>query len=166
MASILSRPQCVNHLTDWINMWSSTWTKSLKIGIYPAAISRNMPSWLLHTPKRLYLYASARCKQPSGQSFLSVIGSLLCWVSDTIRLVTIRIWRMDRGRCGKNARHSGAWRSCLCDYHGIRGPLMTAISPTIFSDVFSRMKSCVLELKCHISLFLRVQLIIIQHWFR
>ena len=43
---------------------------------------------------------------------------------------------------------------------------MDAISQTIFSDPFSWMKSFVFWLKFHQSLFLRVQLTIIQHWFR
>ena len=42
---------------------------------------------------------------------------------------------------------------------------MAAISQTIFSDAFSWMKSFVLLLKFHWSLFSRVQLIINQHWF-
>ena len=43
---------------------------------------------------------------------------------------------------------------------------MAAISQTLFSDAFSWMKSFVLWSKFHWSLFLRVQLTIIQHWFR
>ena len=39
-----------------------------------------------------YLYTYARCKQPSGESFLSRIGSMLCQVCDTIRPVPIRFW--------------------------------------------------------------------------
>ena len=42
---------------------------------------------------------------------------------------------------------------------------MAAISQTTSSDAFSRMKSVVFWLKFHWSLFLRVQLPIIQHWF-
>ena len=43
---------------------------------------------------------------------------------------------------------------------------MAAILQTIFWDAFSWMKSFVFWLKFHWSLFLRVQLTIIQHWFR
>ena len=43
---------------------------------------------------------------------------------------------------------------------------MAAISQTIFSDAFSWMKSFLFWLKFHWSLFLRVQLTVIQHWFR
>ena len=43
---------------------------------------------------------------------------------------------------------------------------MAAILRTIFSSAFSWMKSLVFLLKFHWSLFLRVQLIITQHWFR
>ena len=39
-------------------------------------------------------------------------------------------------------------------------------SQKIFSDAFSWMKSFVFLLKFHLSLFLRVQLTITQHWFR
>ena len=43
---------------------------------------------------------------------------------------------------------------------------MAADSQTIFSDVFSWMKSFAFGLKFNWSLFLRVQLSISQHWFR
>ena len=43
---------------------------------------------------------------------------------------------------------------------------MAAFSQAIFSDAFSRMKSCFFWLKFHWSLFLGVQLTITQHWFR
>ena len=43
---------------------------------------------------------------------------------------------------------------------------MAAISQTTFSNVFSWMKMYELRLKFHWSLFLRVQLTILQHWFR
>ena len=43
---------------------------------------------------------------------------------------------------------------------------MAAISQTISSDAFSWMKSFVFWLKFHWSLFLRVQLTIIKHWFK
>ena len=43
---------------------------------------------------------------------------------------------------------------------------MAAISQTIFSKAFSWMKSFVFWFKFHWSLFLRVPLTIIQHWFR
>ena len=43
---------------------------------------------------------------------------------------------------------------------------MAAILQTTFSCVFSWMKNFVLWFKCHWSLFLGVQLAIIQHWFR
>ena len=43
---------------------------------------------------------------------------------------------------------------------------MAAISQTIFSNAFSWMKMFEFWLKFHWSLFLRVQLIIFQHWFR
>ena len=43
---------------------------------------------------------------------------------------------------------------------------MAAISRTIFSDAFSWMKSLIFWLKFYWSLFLTVQLIITQHWFR
>ena len=43
---------------------------------------------------------------------------------------------------------------------------VAAISQTTFSNAFSWMKSFVFRLKFHWSLFLKVQLIISQHWFR
>ena len=43
---------------------------------------------------------------------------------------------------------------------------MASISQTIFSNAFSWMKSFVFWFKFHWNLFLRVQLTIIQHWFR
>ena len=43
---------------------------------------------------------------------------------------------------------------------------MAAILQTIFSNAFSWMKSFVFWLTFHLSLFLRVQLVITQHWFR
>ena len=43
---------------------------------------------------------------------------------------------------------------------------MAAISQTIYSDAFSRMKSFIFWLKFHWSLFLRVQMTITKHWFR
>ena len=43
---------------------------------------------------------------------------------------------------------------------------MTAISQTTFSDAFSWMKIFEFRLKFHWSLFPRVQLTIVQHWFR
>ena len=43
---------------------------------------------------------------------------------------------------------------------------MATISQTIFLDAFSWIKKIVFWLKFHWSLFLRVQLTIIQHWFR
>ena len=60
----------------------------------------------------------------------------------------------------------------VSDGHGDRSPLnssldnMDAISQTIFSYVFSCMKSFVFCLKFHWSFSLRVQLTITQHWFR
>ena len=43
---------------------------------------------------------------------------------------------------------------------------MAAFPQTIYSTAFSRMRSVVLWLKFHWSLFIRVQLTITQHWFR
>ena len=43
---------------------------------------------------------------------------------------------------------------------------MATISQMIFADAFSWIKSFVVWLKCHWSLFLRVQLTITQYWFR
>ena len=43
---------------------------------------------------------------------------------------------------------------------------MAAIFQTTFSDAFSWMKRYEFRLKFHLSLFLRVQLKIFQHWFR
>ena len=43
---------------------------------------------------------------------------------------------------------------------------MAAVSPTTLSNAFSWMKILEFRLKFHWSLFLRVQLTIIQHWFR
>ena len=43
---------------------------------------------------------------------------------------------------------------------------MDAVSQTIFSEAFSWIKRFVFWLKSHWSLFLRVQLTIIQHWFK
>ena len=43
---------------------------------------------------------------------------------------------------------------------------MAAISQTIFSDAFSWMKRFLIWLKCHWSLFPRVQMPITQPWFR
>ena len=43
---------------------------------------------------------------------------------------------------------------------------MATISQALFSDAFLWMKSFVFWLKFHWSLFLRIQLIITQHWFR
>ena len=43
---------------------------------------------------------------------------------------------------------------------------MSAISQTIFSNALSWMKMYEFQLKFHWSLFLKVQLIILQHWFR
>ena len=42
---------------------------------------------------------------------------------------------------------------------------MTAIFQTTFSNAFSWMKTCEFRLKCHWSLFLRVQLTLFQHCF-
>ena len=39
---------------------------------------------LRRNDSKTYLYASAMCKQPGGKSFLSIVGSRLCLVSDTI----------------------------------------------------------------------------------
>ena len=43
---------------------------------------------------------------------------------------------------------------------------MAAVPQTALSNAFSWMKMLEFRLKCHWSLFLRVQLTIIQHWFR
>ena len=43
---------------------------------------------------------------------------------------------------------------------------MAAVSQTTFSNAFSWMKMCEFWLKFHRSLFLRVQIAIIHHWFR
>ena len=59
--------------------------------------------------------------------------------------------------------------TCPLPWHGLTHLFrdkMSAIWQTIFSDAFSWMKSFVLWLKLHWSLFLRVQLTITEHWFR
>ena len=48
------------------------------------------------------LYANARYKQCSGKSFLPIVGSLLCRVSDIIRLVPTRF---DTLRPRQDGRH-------------------------------------------------------------
>ena len=50
--------------------------------------------------------------------------------------------------------------------NSLRPRQMDAISQTTFSDAFSWMKMFEYRLKCHWSLFLRVQLTIFQRWFR
>ena len=44
-----------------------------------------------------YLYDSARCKQPSGESLLLRAGSLLCRVCGTVWLVPVHFWRTGSG---------------------------------------------------------------------
>ena len=51
-------------------------------------------------------------------------------------------------------------------FNTLRPRQMDVISQTTFSSAFSWMKMFELRLKCHWSLFLRVQLTIFQHWFR
>ena len=53
-----------------------------------------------------------------------------------------------------------------CLVNSLRPRQMDAISQTTFPSVFSWMKMYEFRLKFHWSLFLRVQLIIFQHWFR
>ena len=43
---------------------------------------------------------------------------------------------------------------------------MATISQTIFSTAFSLLKTCDFLLKFHLSLFIRVQIAVTQHWFR
>ena len=59
---------------------------------------------------------------------------------------------------------NGVWRRTCFN----SSPLdkMAAVSQTIFSDAFPWMKNFIFWLKFHWSLFLRVHLTIIQHWFR
>ena len=54
-------------------------------------------SYLLHT-EMLYLYASATRKKPKWESYLPRIGSILYRLFDTIRLMSVRLWRMAHGR--------------------------------------------------------------------
>ena len=78
--------------------------------------------------------------------------------------------------------HSGAsrydldfsnWLSCVpppvwCQTNGLTHwgrDKMATISQTVFSDTFLRMKSFVFWLKFHLSLLLRVQLMITHYWF-
>ena len=55
---------------------------------------------------------------------------------------------------------------CLIELTRLSLDKMAAISQTMFSNVFSRMKNFVSRLKCHRSWFRGVQLTITQHWFK
>ena len=55
------------------------------------------------------------------------------------------------------------WSSCL---NTLRPSKMDAISQTTFSSAFSCMKMFEFRFEFHLSLFLRVQWTIFQHWFR
>ena len=52
---------------------------------------------LLSHVQKWYLHISAMCKQNSGESFLPIVGSQLCLVSDTIRIVSIRFKQVGHG---------------------------------------------------------------------
>ena len=87
---------------------STTWSNSLIIGMCLVA---NAQIYVIMYPlyKQL-IYTSARCKKSCGESFLPIIGSLLCRESDTIRLWPVGVWRMFHGRSGVASKY-GVWNS-------------------------------------------------------
>ena len=74
-----------------------------------------------------YLYASARCKKPRGESFLPRIGSLLQPMCDTAQLVTIRFWRMGHGRVVKTLATTAGGEGCFLD-SGVPGSTLASTS--------------------------------------
>ena len=87
------------------------------------------------------------------------------------QLIGSFIW-VTKLRWLKSLKSLGAWYSHLLGFEGMKCVLclsmdkMAAISQMIFSDAFSWMKNFVFWLKFYWCLFLRVQLTIVQHWFR
>ena len=71
-------------------------------------------SHVIFTQNTIYLYASARCKHPNGESFQPRIGPLLCRVCDTIQLVSNR-FTDGSWLSGWHARHSNGWSNYLLD---------------------------------------------------
>ena len=69
---------------------SASWSNSPIMLYSPWCQCTQTCSHVSFIKKKQYLYASARCKQPSGESFLPGIDSLLYPMCDTARLVPNR----------------------------------------------------------------------------
>ena len=100
--------------------------------------------------------------------------TLTCWTNLHFRSSTFCKRIHDRGAVGccpfsgifAGTRMYTVCYFCLDFFTHLPLDNMAATLQTIFSDAFSWMKNFVCWLKFHWSLFLRIQLIIIQHWFR
>ena len=79
------------------------------------------------------------------------------WFSSSMAPNAARRYQWIRNKC-----HFGLWGAKVISPLGQNGPDFA----NIFSDAFSWTKNFVYWLKCHWSLFLRVQLTITQYWFR
>ena len=59
--------------------------------------SKNFWNQLTHSKEKQYLYVRPGSKQPSGESFLLRVCSLLCWVCDTNAGNASPFWRTGHG---------------------------------------------------------------------
>ena len=163
-STMMTRLTVSDHITmsgrSWVcTMWCGKWRASFR----SAAIFQSLAAARNFCPCGLLT-----CRVGASPSWRKLMHGFGSWVGcslATLHWVSV----MSASMASTLFRILKAWVST--DRYYIELPhlpldKMAAIWQTIFSNAFLWMKKYEYGLKCHWSLFLRVQLTIFQHWFR